>query len=46
MFHDINDLFILFYPKINSETKNKTKRFKDVNTNKKTKRKQLKETIT
>ncbi len=48
MFHDINNLFILFYPKTKSETKNKTKRttYLNSNANKKTKRKQFKEMIT
>lgn len=44
MFHDINDLIIIFCPKMSITTKNKTKRnTNNTNTNKKTKRKELKE---
>jgi hypothetical protein len=38
MFHDINNLFILFYPKTNSNINNKTKKNTNANANKKTKR--------
>jgi len=45
IFHDINDLFILFYEKTNKTAGDPiTRRLASLNTNKKTKRKLLKET--
>ena len=51
MFHDINEIFIIFYPKIRKNTTdqidaNRTKKiFINSNTKKKTKKKELKETL-